>query len=357
MFKFLKPLNKVRNKFQKRKDIRALLGSGITLFIIFLTGTFGFVYIESYTLVEAAFMTIITISTVGFREVHELSPEGMIFTGTLIIVSFGIFAYVLTTFTRFFIDGDFRKYLIFRKVSKHIKKIENHVIVCGFGRNGKQAAYELIAHGERVIIIDQDDTVNDEYVLNKDWVFIIGDATKDEILEIARVEHAKALITTLPSDADNLFVVLTAREKNSNIIIISRASDDNSDSKLKRAGANNVIMPDKVGGTRMAKLVSEPDIVEFIEAIMMRNEKIVNIVVISCKNEMHKNYYHKTIRQLNIRKVTGANLLGLKNETGEFVYNPSPDIKLIPQYKLFALGTPQQIDNLRKLLSEAPKFL
>jgi len=205
-------------------------------------------------------------------------------------------------------------------------------------------------HNEKVIVIENteriiEDEVNEDILKNKNFVHVHGDAVHEEVLLKCKIENAKALITTLPSDADNLFIVLTARDFNKEMTIISRASEDHSDKKLKRAGATNVIMPDKVGGTRMAKLVSQPDVIEFIESILLRSGVDVNIEELSC-SKLDSDKLNKSIKDLNIRKVSGANLIGLKTKDNEFIYNPSPDLIITAHDKLFIMGTSDQIDLL-----------
>jgi voltage-gated potassium channel len=236
-----------------RRRIYYLYFSATALFFTIGIGVAGFMVIEDYNFTEAFYMTMITVSTVGFEEVRQLSQQGMIFTSFLIIISFGLFAYFITSTTKFMLDGEFRQYLKRRKMEKDLKNLKGHVIVCGFGRNGKQAAIELLLHNEKIVVIEKEQDIIDidsssEIWKNKNFNFVNGDAVHEDLLIKAKIEVAKALITTLPNDADNLFIVLTAREMNKSLTIISRASEDHSDIKLKRAGATNVIMPDKVGG-------------------------------------------------------------------------------------------------------------
>ncbi len=179
-------------------------------------------------------------------------------------------------------------------------------------------------------------------------MYIEGDATHEEILEAARIEKAAALITTMPSDADNLFIVITARQLNPGMKIISRASEDKADSKLKRAGANNVIMPDKIGGQRMAKLIVQPDVVEFLEYIMLQESDDVTLKELSCKN-LAACFSGKTIKELGIRNITGANIIGLKKER-KYIFNPDPEIILSSDDNLFVLGNPVQIAKLKDVL-------
>ncbi len=296
------------------------------------------------------------MSTVGFEEVRQLSPTGMIFTSFLIIISFGIFAYFITSSTKFVLDGEFRKYLKERKMNRDLERLNNHVIVCGFGRNGRQAVRELLLHGETVVVIDkhshsfEKDAAND-IVEKRRLLMITGDAIIEDVLLKANITSAKALITTLPSDADNLYIVLTSKEFNEKMTIISRASDYNSDIKLKRAGASNVIMPDKVGGIRMATLVSQPDIVEFLDSILITSDVEVSLVEIDC-TDISPKMLNKTLAQLKIRVLSGANLIGIKRGNHEFEYNPSADFVLRKNDKIFAIGNPEQITNLKKLLSD-----
>ena len=165
------------------------------------------------------------------------------------------------------------------------------------------------------------------------------------------IRKAKALITALPNDADNMFVVLTASEMNPSLKIISRASDFRSDSKLKRAGATNIIMPDRIGGQRMAKLVTQPDVVEFIEYILLQRSRDVQLTEISCQ-QMAMCNYKKTIRELKLRERSGANLVGIKTGEGAYIFNPSPDIEITQADKLFVLGTPGQVTKFKNILAE-----
>ena len=300
-------------------------------------------------------MTMITISTVGFEEVRQLSHEGMIFTSFLIIISFGTFAYFITSTTKFVMGGDLNEYLKNRKMEKALKGLKNHVIVCGFGRNGRQATLDLLLDGEKVIVIEKDiniflDDSNENVFLNKNFIHVTGDAVHEEILLKSKIESAKALITTLPSDADNLFIVLTAREFNQDLLIISRASEEHSDNKLRRAGATNIIMPDKVGGTRMAKLVSQPDVVEFIETILLRSGIDVNLEEIKC-SDLDSGLINKSIGELDIRQVSGANVIGLKTNDSKLIFNPSPETILKKEDKIFVIGTPEQVEKLKNVLT------
>lgn len=335
----------------ERESLRnAYIAFGL-LITIMMIGIFGYMFIEEFTFTEAFFMAVITIATVGFREVHPLSPEGMYFTAFLIIFSFGIFAYAVSTFTRYVIGGALGHYYKNRKVRNKIQRLKDHVIICGYGRNGQQAVQELLDHRENVVIIERDENSMERILQNPDLLYIHGDATRDEVLSACKVEKARALITTLPVDADNLFVVLTARELNPGLTIISRASDEHSDAKLKRAGASNVIMPDRIGGQRMAKLVAQPDVVEFLDFLMLQSSENVALEEITC-TRLHPSFEGKSIRELDIRNESGANIVGLKRSDNSYVINPLPEVILSSTDKIFALGTRNQIGRLKRTLVE-----
>lgn len=326
------------------KKLYIAIGLIISVLII---GIVGFIWIEDYTFIDSMFMTIITIATVGYREVKELDDAGKIFTSFLIIISISTFAYAISVITRYVIEGEFQTYFRHYKVNKEIQKLKNHVIVCGYGRNGKQACEQLKSENVKFVAIESNPQIIAAMHEDESVLFIEGDATKDEVLLEAGLENAKALITALPSDAANVFVVLTARDRNSKLKIISRASDDASEHKLKRAGANNVIMPDKIGGTHMAALVTKPDVLEFIDHITGRINIRLEEVLFSSLPESMRN---KSIRELEIRNKTGANIIGFKTSEGDYVINPPPDTIMMHDAKLFVLGTQEQLSKFKQIL-------
>lgn len=322
------------------------------IFFVILVGIVGFMVIEKFRLLDAFYMTIITIATVGFGELHPLSDAGKLFTATLIITSIGIYAYSISIITNYIIDGEFAKHLKLYRLNKEIQKLENHVVVCGYGRNGKEVCAELTAHHQSFVVIENAAAVISSISAEMKEILIVdGDATKDETLVMAGIQQAKALITALPNDADNVYVVLTAREMNPDLLIISRASDDASDKKLRRAGANNVIMPDKIGGSQMASLVVKPDVIEFIDYITGAGS--VNIRLEEIKfDSLPKKLKNKTIKELEVRNKSGANIIGLKKGNGEFLINPSPDTVMLSDTKLFVLGTKEQVSKLLSIFAE-----
>jgi len=308
--------------------------------------------IEGDDFIDSLYMTIITISTVGFGEIHRLSVPGKIFTMVLILSSFGTYAYAISIITTYFVESELSFWFIKGNKGKStITKMENHVIICGFGRNGQQAAEELKIFNKSLVVIEND---HDLIIQNLDqqFRFIEGDATDDEMLIKANVKSAEALITTLPNDADNLYVVLSARSINPNLKIITRASSESAEKKLRVAGANNVILPEKIGGNHMAVLVANPDIVEFLEHLSMRGSSPTNLEEIVC-SDLQNDISCKSIHEIGIRQKSGANIIGFKTPEGEFIMNPSPETNVIPGSKLFVLGTNEQIAAMKKILGSA----
>jgi voltage-gated potassium channel len=333
----------------KRNSLRhAYLTIGLLLSVIVI-GSIGYSLL-GFTPSEAIYQTIITIATVGFEEVHQLDNRGMWFTSFLVVVSIGIFFYAVTSFTRYIVEGVFMNSYKDNKVKRKIDKISEHVVICGYGRNGKQAAIELSEHNVKVVIIEKNAEVVQVLRETPGMLYVEGDAADEEVLKLAHLETARALITTLPVDADNLFVVLTAKELNPDVKIISRASVDKSDVKLKRAGATNVIMPDKIGGQRMAKLVAQPDVVEFIELMLLQSIDSVMLEEVFC-NDLASCFVGKSISELYHSNSSGAKVIGLKREDNSYLINPVPETILASSDKLFALGTRSQINQLIKTIS------
>ncbi|MES2588593.1 MAG: NAD-binding protein [Bacteroidota bacterium] len=334
-----------------RRDFRFLYKIfffiGLILFGLMI-GTSGYMLIEGWRFLDALYMSVITTTTVGFAEIHELSDAGRIFTMCLVFLSFGTFAYAITSLTKYIIGGEYKFFVLEYRFNNSLKKMDNHVIICGFGRVGKQVAEDLLAQNIPVIVIESSKEVLEKANHSNDFLMIEGDASQDEIFTKAKIESARAVITCLPKDADNLYAVLACKELKKNITIISRASNQHAVSKLKRAGASNVIMPDAIGGSHMASLVSSPDVMEFMENIQAQGFEGVNIESISF-NELPKEFQNKTIKQLEAKRLTGVTIIGYKSPKGEYIINPDWEIEVVPNSKLFVLGNPKQIAEFDKL--------
>jgi len=320
----------------------------LLLFVVISIGTLGFIFISDYSFINAIYMTIITISTVGFKEVEPLDAESKIFTILLILTSIIIYGYVISVLTEYISNYRLYEELKFKKMQKKINKLKNHTIVCGYGRNGRQAIAKLLSYNKPCVIIESDIELIDVIEHDHDILYVKGDATDDETLLKAGIDKASSLITTLPSDANNLYVVLSARQLNKNCTIVSRASNDSSYSKLIIAGADNVIMPDKLGGAHMASLVVTPDIMEFIDRLSIEGESSSNIEELIIE-DLPQEYKNKSILDLDLRKRTGCTVIGFKTPEKLYIINPDATTKLVENSKLIVIGNPQEIEKLNNL--------
>ena len=343
MFSFIN----LRHNFRYFRKLYIAAG---LIIILLMTGVAGYMSIENHSLLDAFFMTVNTVATVGYKEINNLSDAGKIFTTLLIFFSFGTFAYAVSVITRYIIEGEFQTYFKHYRVNKEVQKLENHIIVCGYGRNGRQACDQLRSQNEGFVAVEMNPEIIAAMRDAGNVLFIEGDATRDETLKEAGIANAKALISALPDDAANVFVVLTARGMNPKLKIISRASDESSELKLKRAGADNVIMPDKIGGTHMASLVVKPDVLEFLDFITEHVHIKLEEIPFSSLPEFLQ---YQNISELIKRNVSGTNLIGIKTAGGQYMINPSPDLAMEPGAKLFVLGTQEQVMQLREILRKA----
>jgi len=291
--------------------------------LVLLVGVIGYTFLFHYSFIDALYMSVITFTTVGFGEVRPFGAGEKIFTIGLIFLSLATFGYTVSSLSEYLISGQFFHQLKQKKVQKIIEELSGHTIVCGFGR-----------------IIEFLDANN---ILN-----IEGDATSDDTLLKAGILKAKSLISALPSDADNLFVVLSANQLNKECRIISRASKESSYNKLKFAGAENVIMPDKLGGDHMASLVVTPDVIEFVDKLAIAGDTTTNLREISV-NDLPEKYLNKTILDLDLRNKTGCTVIGFKDTEEEYVVNPDANTVLEKNTFLILLGRKEQIEKLREL--------
>ncbi|MFL1897382.1 potassium channel family protein [Aquimarina sp. 2-A2] len=316
------------------------------LIVVVIVGVFGFRFFSNYTWIDALYMTVITMSTVGFGEVQPLDATAKLFTVFLIATSVTIFAYAVSVITEYIVNKSDPYNMQYRKLKKMIQALNDHIIIIGYGRNGKQAADKLLAYNKRFIIVENDRQVIDKYQ-SEELLFLEGNATEDEVLLEAGIKTASTLICTLPEDADNLFIVLSARQINKDLKIISRASQDTSYKKIRLAGADNVIMPDRIGGDHMASLVVVPDLIEFLDNLSIIGKKSINIEEISFE-KMFDDEQPKTIRSIDMRSKTGCTIIGYKSPEGEYVVNPEADTLLKPGSKVVVLGRPEQVNLLNK---------
>lgn len=318
------------------------------LLFVLLFGVFGFYWIETnYSLFDALYMTVITLSTVGYGEVGNLSDQGRTFAILFILIGFLIVAIAIRFIVEYLISGWSINALKQKKNTEMINALEGHTIVCGYGRNGRQAVTRLTRHQQAYVVIEQ----NEQLITDneKEILFLKGDALKDDILLAAGIKRAKNLISALPDDADNLFVVLSARQLKPEIDIVSRVSEENNQSKLALAGANHVIMPDKIGGDYMAALLTVPDLIHFLGNLDWWKDEISPNVEEVDLSKVPETYHNKTLAEMDLRKRTGCNVIGYRDENGKQFINPDASLSLSTQGKLIVLGSGESIKKLNQM--------
>ena len=264
-----------------------------------------------------------------------------------IIFNLGIFAYAISILTAFIVEGEFRE--TFRKyiTSRRVQRLDHHIVVCGFGRNGLRTCEELLKSNRSFVVVEQNAQLIKNFPDSSDFQYIIGDATADDTLLAAGIERADALITTLPKDTDNVFITLTARELSPKINIISRASEESSEKKLLRAGANQVVMPDAIGGVHMARLITKPDVIEFLNILSgVGHDEYIKLEDVTFA-ELKPQYQRLTLRELNIRQHTGATVIGFRHLTTDFTFNPPGDLKFTEGDTMIIIGTDHNIDRFK----------
>lgn len=328
----------------------------IALYVLLLIigiGVTGFMLIAGYSMLDAFYMTVITLSTVGFGEIRELNTEGRIFTAFLIIFNLGIFAYAISNVSSFLIEGDFQRLIKDYRVFKKIEALQQHVIICGLGRHGREVMTQLQTDGQPFVVIENNESKLEEIREAGDILYIQGDATHDDILEEAGIQRASALISTLGEDADNVFIVLTARQLNPSMRIISRALAPRSEGKLLRAGANHVVLPERVGGFYMATMVSKPDVVEFIQLLSKMGSAQVMFEEFEAR-QLRPQYRNQSIIEMDIRGLTGANIIGLHEPSGQYHINPAPSTVIGPEMRIVVLGNTDQMRTFKSVMLLPP---
>jgi voltage-gated potassium channel len=317
---------------------------------VLLFGVAGYMLIEGYGLFDALYMAVITITTIGYHEIRPLSDAGRLFNIVFIVTSFTTFTYVLARLTQYIISGDLAHHLTQKRLMQQLAKKQGHVIVCGYGRNGQQAAKTLRAHKIDFVIIEKAADIVQQHH-DPSLVYLTGDATEDDVLIAAGIERAKSLLVSLPEDADNVFIVLSARSLNPTLNIISRASTVSATAKLYKAGANHVVMPDLIGGTHMATLVSKPDVIEFIDFLSGEDGESIHIEAVGY-DKLPPVMRGKTLKEIMDWKKTGVNCIGVKDEHGKFCINPPEDILISKDMKVIVLGTKEQIAEMKRNVGE-----
>ena len=336
--------------------LRRLILAFTLMTLSILIGIFGYMIIEGYSFLDAFYMTVVTVSTVGFREIQPLSDEGKLFTSFYIISNLIFFAFLVSTVAKYFFEGELNKIYNIIMKGREVSKLKGHIIVCGYGRNGRRAALELKNSRKKFLIIEKDDHVLERFPdAAKTYNFFMGDATQDEVLIDAGIKRATTIITTLPSDSENVFITLTARTMNPKINIISRASDEKVEKKLMRAGANHVVMPDALGGYHMAHIVTKPFIVEFVELLSGFGHSEYVLDEISYM-QVKQEYRDKTLSELDVRRTCGATVFGFKDAQKGIVFHPDPRTKFSKNDIIILLGNEESIKQFKRIYTRHLKM-
>jgi len=314
----------------------------IVLLIIITFGTSGYMIIEGWNFADALYMVIITITTTGFEEVHPLSTLGEIFTLVLVVISFGTVIYIGGIGIQIIIASNIFKR---RRMQNKIDKLNNHYIVCGYGRTGTHICEELTLEGVPFVVIENN-PANHPKLDEIGYIYDTGDASHDSTLERVGVKRAKGLIAVLPNDAENVFTTLSAKYLNPKIFVVARAVEDETEPKLMKAGADRVVKPYELGGVRMASLVLRPGVADFIEIVAANRNLDLQIEEIFVRkgSQMHK----KSLAELPIRTEFNTIIVSIQNdEKGIFVYNPKGDTIVDEGNKLIAIGEKKNLEKLK----------
>ncbi len=329
--------------YPKEHDFKSITRGLLMLFGIICVGTAGYMFIEKWNFMESLYMTVITITTVGYKEIRPLSDPGKIFTMFLIFTGVGIIAYTLGLVAQTMIEFEIMAILGRKKLGLKIKSLKNHYILCGYGKIGRVVANELKSRDVPVLIIEKDPELRE--LLERDGhAYIIADATIEDVLIDAGIERAKGLIVLLSSDADNLFLTMTAKTLNPNLFVLSRAEEEHTYNKLLRVGADKVVMPHIIGGQKMANLIVKPAVSEFLELTVHNRE--IELEIEEFMVEKGSPLIGMTLEKSGIRQKTNVIIVAIRKKEGQMVFNPSSMTRIEEGDILIALG---QRDGLRRL--------
>lgn len=309
--------------------------------VVMIFGTIGY-WSFGFTLLDAAYQTITTITTVGFRELQEFGPAEKWFTMVLIIVGVSTVLYSFTLVVQTVVEGQFREFVGRRRMDRQINKMNGHTIVCGWGRVGMAVAQDLRHEGHEVVVVD----MNADRVRDLEFPVVVGDATRDDTLKAAGIMRAQSLVAALDGDADNLFVTLSGRDLRPDLFIVARARADESIPKLEHAGADRVVNPQELGAARMAGFVASPNVAEFLDVVM--HDRSLEFRMREFDIPPNSPIAGKTLRDANLREKSGALVLALRTPDGGFTTNPRGDTKIEDHHIIIAVGTDEDFARLAR---------
>jgi len=318
---------------------RRLLYIAAVLLAVIAAGTIGYMVIQDWPFMDALFMTIITISTVGYREVHDLSDAGRVFTIFLIVGGVGIMFYSVGTIVQYFVENQLSRLLGGRRMKQDISKLKDHIIICGYGQAGKEVALTLSEESVPFVVVDNSDEAV-KRASEDGRLFVRGNATTDEVLEEAGIQQARGLVAAVGDDADNIFITLSAKGLRHDIQVVARAYAEESESKLKRAGADRVILPLRLGGRRMAMIALHPLVIDFVETTIHSRDR--DFVLEEIRVASGSPIAGMSINQGH-ESSGGASVLAVKKKGGPLLANPPSETLLEPGDEVVVMGTRQQL--------------
>jgi voltage-gated potassium channel len=325
--------------------LHRLLLPVIVVAVLLVAGTAGYQLIEGWPPLDALYMTVITITTVGFLEVHPLGAGGRLFTMALALGGVFTAFYAAAEFIRAVVTGEIRTVLGRQRMESRLEKLKNHLVICGFGRVGRLVADEFAAAGLDFVVIDRDPKVFEAFE-SAHGIPLVGEATADDVLRRAGVERARALVTAAASDADNLFITLSARLLNDRLFIVARAEGEAAEVKLRRAGASRVVSPYAIGGHRVAQAVLRPNAMDFIE--LATSSEHLELQIEEIEMGEGSPLAGCTLKASPIRSELGIIIVAIK-KPGGMVFNPAPEALLEAGDVLITLGHRQQLDRLQEM--------
>jgi len=322
--------------------------------ILIAFGTVGYMSLEHWSLHDALYMTVITLSTVGYGEVRPLTQPGEVFTILMIFGGVGVLAYSFSTVTDYIVAGELQGYLRRRRIERKIEHMQEHTIICGYGRVGRQVVEELHANHVQMVVIDQDRGLAPE-LEHLGIPFIAGDASDDSMLVQAGLARAAGLCVCLPSDATNVFVVLSARQKQPDLFILARCNQPENQEKLRIAGADKVINPYVTTGRHMATQLLSPGVMEFLDVVIRRDDLELRLqeIVVGADSPL----VGHTLGEMRVRTQTGVNVLAVRRNQRTFDANPSGDFRVAVGDALICLGTPEQLGKMVEMAKDGRRRL
>jgi len=327
--------------------MKGLLKPLLILVAITLAGTVGYMYLEHWSLTESLYQIVITLSTVGFREVRTLSPAGRALTMVVIVFGIATAAYLVRRIVEFTVEGELVGERRRRKMSKTLDRIKDHYIVCGFGQVGRWVVNEFQNEQAPFVVIDDDPRIEPELV-ERGFLYVIGNASSDDVLLAAGIDRAAGLVAVTDTDAENVFVTISARALNPELRIVSRANDSDTEGKLVRAGAEGVLCPRRIAGSRIASMLLHPATTGFLDTVIRRGQEELRIEDLLIREGSP--LAGLTLQGAEIRAKSGAMVVGIRRRSGGSDLNPAPDTVISPGDRLIALGTRSQLSRLEQMI-------